>query len=96
MKYVVIFKAQINILDDDYFQTAQHLREKALNQFNCKKFEAISEQGLEIALSYWDTLDDIKAWAKDAEHTFAQHLGVQRWYEGFDIEICEILRSYSK
>jgi len=43
MKYVVIFKAKIKTLDEQYSQTAQLLREKALSQFNCQKFEAISE-----------------------------------------------------
>ena len=43
MKYVVIFKAQINTLDQQYFQTAQLLREKALSQFNCQKFESLCE-----------------------------------------------------
>lgn len=94
MKYVVIFKAQINILDDEYFQTAQQLREKAIKYFNCQKFEAISEQGYEIALSYWNSLEDIKAWSTDAEHVVAQHLGKERWYEDFSVEICEILRNY--
>ncbi|ENV31532.1 antibiotic biosynthesis monooxygenase family protein [Acinetobacter gerneri] len=96
MKYVVIFKAHINILDDEYFQTAKILREKALNHFNCQKFEAISEQAFEIALSYWNSLDDIQAWKKDAEHIVAQQQGNTRWYEGYSVEICEIHHQYSK
>ena len=60
MKYVVIFKAKVQQLDPEYFQTAQFLREKALNQFNCKQFESIAENSFEIALSYWDSLDDIQ------------------------------------
>ena len=52
MKYLVIFTAKINILDDEYSRTAQLLREKALTQFNCQKFEAISGNGFEIVLSY--------------------------------------------
>ncbi|SPL69688.1 antibiotic biosynthesis monooxygenase family protein [Acinetobacter stercoris] len=94
MKYVVIFKAHINILDDDYFQTVHLLREKALNNFNCQKFEAISEQGLEIALSYWNSLEDIQAWKTDSEHIAAQRQGKERWYDVFEIEICEILNRH--
>lgn len=51
MRYVVIFKAQIKHLDDEYFQMAQYLREKALSQFKCQKFESICENDTEIALS---------------------------------------------
>lgn len=94
MKYVVIFKAQIKTLDQEYFTTAQQLREKALTQFNCQKFESISENNVEIALSYWNSLEDIHAWHQDAEHQAAQLIGKQRWYETFHVEICEIAKSY--
>lgn len=96
MKYVVIFKAKIQSLDQEYFDTANTLREKALTKFNCQKFEAISENGFEIALSYWNSLEEIHAWHKDAEHQVAQRLGKQRWYNSFSVEICEVLKSYSK
>ena len=94
MKYVVIFKAKIQSLDQEYFDTANQLREKALTEFNCQKFEAVSENDFEIALSYWNSLEDIQAWHKDAEHQVAQRLGKQRWYESFSVEICEVLKSY--
>ena len=96
MKYVVIFKAKIKSLDQKYFDTANQLREKALTEFNCQKFEAVSENDFEIALSYWKSLEDIQAWHKDAEHQAAQRLGKQRWYESFSVEICEVLKSYSE
>ena len=95
MKYVVIFKAKIKALDEQYFQTAQLLREKALSQFNCQKFEAISEQNFEIALSYWNSLADIQAWHHDAEHQVAQQLGKEQWYQSFSVEICKIERHYA-
>ena len=95
MKFVVIFKARIKELDEEYFNTANLLREKALTQFNCQKFEALSENNLEIALSYWNSLEDIQAWHKDAEHQVAQRLGKQRWYESFSVEVCEVLKAYS-
>lgn len=94
MKYVVIFKAKVKQLYPKYFQTAQHLRDKALSQFNCKQFESIAENGFEIALSYWDSLEDIQAWHKDAEHQAAQGIGKEKWYESFSVEICEVLRRY--
>ena len=52
MKYVVIFKAKIKKLDPLYFATAQQLRQKALSQFRCIHFEALTEGLSEIALSY--------------------------------------------
>ena len=95
MKYIVIFKAKINSLDEEYSRTAQLLREKALTQFNCQKFEAITENDFEIALSYWNSLEDIQTWHKDAEHQVAQRLGKEKWYKSFSVEICENYRGYA-
>lgn len=94
MKFVVIFKAKIRKLDAKYFDTAHLLREKALKHFNCQKFEAISEHNFEIALSYWNSLEDIQTWHKDAEHQVSQRLGQEKWYTHFSVEICEIKKSY--
>ena len=94
-KFVVVFKAKIKTLDSNYFQMAQILRKKALNQFNCQKFESISENDFEIALSYWNSVEDIHAWLLDADHQIAQNIGKEKWYEYFSVEICEITRSYA-
>lgn len=93
--YIVIFKATIKQLDATYSEIAQKLRNKALTEFNCVKFEACSENGFEIALSYWNCLEDIKLWQQDAEHQVAQHLGKEKWYQSFSVEICKVERSYS-
>ncbi|WAU73048.1 antibiotic biosynthesis monooxygenase family protein [Acinetobacter sp. TR11] len=93
--YIVIFKATIKQLDATYSEMAQKLRNKALSQFNCVKFEACSENGFEIALSYWNSLEDIKQWQRDAEHLVAQRLGKEKWYQDFSVEICTVERAYS-
>ncbi|MFW2057060.1 antibiotic biosynthesis monooxygenase [Acinetobacter haemolyticus] len=93
--YVVIFKATINTLDATYSEMAQKLRNKALSQFSCIKFEACSENGFEIALSYWHSLEDIRHWQQDAEHQVAQQLGKEIWYQHFSVEICKVERAYS-
>ena len=94
MNYVVIFKAKTKALDHAYYATAQLLREKALTQFNCQKFETISEQNFEIALSYWYSLSDIQAWHQDAEHQVAQQFAKEHWYQFFSVEICKVERHY--
>lgn len=93
--YIVFFKATIKQLDAIYSEMAQMLRDKALGKYNCLKFETCSENGFEIALSYWNSLEDIKRWQQDAEHQVAQRLGKEKWYQDFSVEICKIERSYS-
>jgi len=89
MQYVVIFKARIKELDQCYFETAQRMRERALSQFHCQYFEALTEGTQEIALSYWNSLHDTRAW-----HADAQELGKNSWYTYFSVEVCEVLRRY--
>ena len=92
--YAVIFKAKEKQLDKEYFKTAQKMRELAFSKYNCKDFVAVSEDGLEIAISYWESLKDIQRWRTDTQHLIAQELGKSRWYESYKIEIVEILRGY--
>lgn len=93
--YIVIFKATVKELDSIYSEMAQKLRNKALRQYHCIKFEACSENGFEIALSYWNNLEDIKRWQQDVEHLVAQRLGKEKWYQDFSVEICKVERAYS-
>jgi len=94
--YAVIFKAKIKSLDDGYFKMAQKMRELAFSKYNCKDFVAVSEDGLEIAISYWENLEDIKRWRADSEHLVAQELGKSKWYKSYKIEIVKILREYER
>ena len=91
--YIVIFKATIKELDATYSELAQKLRNKALTEFNCQKFEACSENGFEIVLSYWHSMEDIKCWQQDVEHQVAQRLGKEKWYRDFSVEICTVERA---
>ena len=89
--YVVVFKAKINVLDDDYAQTAQELRDRALKHFGCVNFQAVTEGDTEIALSYWNSLDDIKRWKNDPHHLKAQRRGKAQWYKETAVEVCQIV-----
>ncbi|NVJ60655.1 MAG: antibiotic biosynthesis monooxygenase [Gammaproteobacteria bacterium] len=92
--YLVIFKAIVNSLDDDYSTMAQQLRDLAINSYNCVEFNAVTEGSNEIALSYWHSLEDIKQWKQDKLHLKAQELGKAKWYRDYSVEITQVLRSY--
>lgn len=92
--YAVIFKATINQLDDEYEATANRMGELAFEKYGCVDFSSASEGDKEIAISYWNSLEDIKRWKTDQEHQRAQKIGQERWYKDYQIEIVEIKRSY--
>lgn len=47
-----------------------------------------------ITISYWKTLDDIKAWKAHTEHLEAQRLGYEKWYSFYNVKICKVEREY--
>jgi len=94
--YAVIFKAQINSLDEAYNRTAQRMRELAINEYGCTEFIVATENNSEIAISYWQDIEHIREWKQDAEHLVAQELGRSTWYRSYKVEIVEIIREYTE
>ncbi|PID47151.1 MAG: antibiotic biosynthesis monooxygenase [Proteobacteria bacterium] len=92
--YAVIFTAKIKKLDEQYSKTAQKMRELAFSKYGCKEFNASEEDGMEIAVSYWQSLEDIQGWKKDIRHLEAQSLGKQKWYSWYKVDIAKIERNY--
>ncbi|MDO9476923.1 MAG: antibiotic biosynthesis monooxygenase [Pseudohongiella sp.] len=93
--YVVIFRATIKQLDEQYAQMAARMRELALTQFGCLEFIALSEGQQEIALSYWPDEQSIKQWREHPEHKIAQQLGQQHWYQEYSVQVAHVERHYS-
>ena len=90
--YAVIFKATVAELDDEYTRMAQRLKELAFEKYGCQDFVSVCEGIEEIAISYWETEQQIQDWKNDPEHRLAQAMGRDKWYRSFSIEICEIIR----
>ena len=94
--YAVIFRAEINELDDAYYEMGARMRELAKTKYGCKEFIAVKEGNYEIAISYWENHDQIKSWKQDAEHLVAQERGRSKWYSSYQVQVVEIVHEYSK
>jgi heme-degrading monooxygenase HmoA len=92
--YVVIFRARVRALDEEYSKVASRMRELALSQFGCLEFHAVTEGRDEVALSYWPSEDAIRAWKSHPEHVLAQRIGRERWYESYSVQVATITREY--
>lgn len=92
--YVVIFRARVRALDDEYSRVAARMRELALGQFGCTGFHAVTEGQDEVALSYWPSEEAIRAWKSHPEHVLAQQAGRERWYASYFVEVAQITREY--
>lgn len=92
--YVVIFRAKVRALDEEYSRVAARMRELALSQFGCLEFQAVTEGQDEVALSYWPSEEAIQAWKSHPEHVLAQQAGRERWYASYSVQVAEISRAY--
>lgn len=93
--YAVIFKAEINKLDNSYYKTAKKMKEIAVNEYNCLEFSSCIEDNYEIAISYWPDKESITAWKNNPEHQQAQKQGKRKWYKSYQVQVVEILNQYN-
>lgn len=92
--YVVIFKAEINSVDKEYFEAAKRVRDLAVEKYGCVEFSNVTENGNEISVSYWESEEDISKWKDDIEHQEAQRIGKEKWYRSYSVEVAQIARRY--
>ena len=92
--FVVIFRAKVRQLDEEYARVAGRMRDLALAQFGCLEFHAVTEGKEEVALSYWPDEQSIRAWRNHPEHVLAQQAGRDRWYVSYSVQVAEVTREY--
>ena len=92
--YAVIFKATIKEFTPEYFEVTEKMRELA-QRYGCVNFESVTEGDKEIAISYWDSTEQIQQWKQDPDHLKAQELGKTTWYKSYQVQVVEICREYN-
>ena len=90
--YAVIFTSIRTRGDNGYADAAKRMLELAAGQPGFLGFETAREE-IGISVSYWSSLEAIKAWKDNAEHRQAQSLA-RTWYETFRVRICRVEREY--
>jgi heme-degrading monooxygenase HmoA len=90
--YAVIFRATIEALDEDYARVAGRMRDLAISEYGCLEFVSVTEGGEEVAISYWETEEQILRWKEDPEHLQAQELGRSKWYRSYQVQVVKVVR----
>ena len=90
----VIFTAKVEDLPQQYYDLAKEVRLLA-DDYGCKEFVSVSENGTEIAISYWDSQEQIQKWKQDPIHLKAQKLGQEQWYKSYKVQVVDVLREYN-
>ena len=90
--YAVIFTSVRTDGDNGYGETAKQMLELASTQAGFLGFET-ARQEIGISVSYWSTLETIKAWKENITHRQAQNRA-KDWYETFRVRVCRVEREY--
>ena len=89
--YAVIFTARRTDVVDGYDATAERMVELAARQPGFLGVESTSSaDGLEITVSYWESLEAIAAWRAHHEHRVAQERGKREWYSHFELRVARV------
>ena len=92
----VIFTAQVPRFDAEHAAEGARLRALAVEQFGCRSFMSCTENGVEIAVSYWDSEEQIIAWKQHPDHLAAQRRGCHEWYGNYQVQVVRIVRQYGR
>lgn len=94
--YAVVFTS-VRTADDPsgYEETAARMVELAARQPGYLGVESVRDgDGVGITVSYWTSLEAIRAWKAEAEHRLAQQTGRQRWYDCYRLRISRVEEEY--
>jgi heme-degrading monooxygenase HmoA len=92
--YAVIFSSLRTSGDNGYDAMAERMLELAAQQPGYLGVESARDAGVGITVSYWSSLDAIRAWKANAEHREAQRRGRSEWYSAFRLRIAKVERDY--
>lgn len=78
---------------DEYGATASRVEGLARQMPGLLEFKTFAaDDGERVSIIVFDNQDHHDAWRRHAEHVEAQHQGRERFYEFYDITVCDIVR----
>jgi glutathione S-transferase len=94
--FAVVFSAQRRKDDGrEYAETAKMMEELASKMPGFLGIEsARGEDGFGITVSYWESLEAIRAWKDEPRHKAAQARGRESFYERYELRVCTVDRGY--
>jgi heme-degrading monooxygenase HmoA len=89
----VIFTSLRTDTDAGYEEMAEEMVRLAAIQPGYLGHES-ARSGLGITISYWESLEAIRAWKVNSDHLIAQKYGREKWYSAFKTRIALVERDY--
>ena len=92
--FAVIFTSQLSDMTEGYAEMSEKMVELTKQQEGFLRIDS-ARSDIGITVSYWESLESIKNWKLNAEHTMARNLGREQWYKSYDLKICKVVRAYN-
>jgi len=89
--YAVIFTNRQSEDLEGYGKMAETMESLTKKQLGYLSFESAKNE-LGIAISYWETIEDIKNWKANLDHLEAKDKN--KWYSWYKVRICKVERDY--
>lgn len=94
-RYAVIFRSRRTPDKAGYAEMATRMEEQARQQPGFLELTSFrAPDGTGVTISYWNSLEAIRAWKQHPEHITAQQLGKDKWYAHYTVEIAKIESVY--
>lgn len=90
--YAVIFTSVRTEGDKGYGEVAKRMVQLASEQPGFLGVES-ARQEIGITVSYWSSLESIRAWKENLDHRAAQGRA-KDWYARFRVRVCRVEREY--
>ena len=91
--YAVIFSSIQTYNLEHYAETANEMERLGRLQPGFLGIDS-ARQDIGITVSYWRTLEDIKAWKHHLDHTAARERGRKQWYAQYTLRIAKVEHNY--
>lgn len=93
--YAVIFTSKQSDNTEGYAEMSKKMEELSKIQKGFIGIESVKEGKDGITVSYWESMEDIRAWSMNERHAEAKKGGKENWYDSFSVRICEVKREYA-
>ena len=93
--YAVILRATVGNLDQEYRAALEKMKQLAFEEYGCLEFVAMMDGDQRIAISYWETEEQIRRWKQNSEHLNTQQKARDIWYQSYSVQVVNIVREYS-
>lgn len=92
--YAVIAPAELSSDVAGYPETALRLMELARDIDGFLGIETCLHGRFSLAVSYWQSLEAIGRWRRQAEHLYAKDRGKTQWFDAYLTRIAKVERVY--